>query len=168
MTASWWISWEIQHFTYTCARSIAWASNPRHPSIPFIDMIKKLAVRIWMCFIWSRLHLFPGANNCPDCHSHGKSALFKLPANNCTRALWWTRFWGPWEMKNRGWREDPAPRMMCAASCHLKGVTSLLSIFVFATPDTNLLAEDVLSKMDAVVLMGKRCVTRNTLFTGFG
>jgi hypothetical protein len=63
-------------------------------------------------------------------------------------------------------RENPAPGMMCAVSCHLKGMTAVLSAFVLATPDTNLPAENVLSKMDAVALMGKHSVTRNTLFMG--
>lgn len=104
-----WISWKIQHFTYKCVRGIAWAWNPRHLFIPFIDMIKSLAVSIWMCFIWTCLHLFPGAHNCPGCHSHDKSALFKLPANNCTAHF--DEYTAEWPMSDGG---EPTERGPCS------------------------------------------------------
>lgn len=63
-------------------------------------------------------------------------------------------------------KSGPRSRNDVCSSCHFKGTAALPSAFVLATLNINLPAENVLSKMDTIVPMGKHCVTRNTLFMG--
>lgn len=56
--------------------------------------------------------------------------------------------------------------MMCVVFCYLKGMIVVFFVFVFVISDINLLVENVLLKMDVVVLMGKYSVIRNIFFMG--